>query len=455
MEGNRRDIQGQILNTHEGNGMKRWLRTQGAALFTSDVVRQTRRSTLALGRRLRRKPSVIHYFHQVDDPYSDLAVRALPHLIDTYEVTVVPHLVSAPGEAAAPEPERLIEWSLRDATQLASGLGLNDPPWRQAPSVGQKEAGLMLLAGSLDDARAFSQRAAEIRQAFCTGALPGVEIDRGTMQQALDRGNALREQMGHYLGAMFHFEGEWYWGLDRLPYLEQRLQPMAREPESSPFVHRREVSCEPQSSSGNDRKPVLHMFLSLRSPYTWIALPRAIELARHYDAQLNLRFVLPMVMRGLAVPPAKRFYIVMDTKREATRLGLPFGRIADPVGKPTLRGLAVLHHAIRMGKGEAFAMSFLKGVFADGISAYTDKGLKKLCERADITEEQMHTALADESWREVAEANRQEMFDAGIWGVPSFCVDQGEVIWGQDRLWLVEQQLRCAVTPGASTTTAP
>ena len=428
--------------------MKRWLRTQGAALFTSNTTQQLRRTRAALSRRMRGKPAVIHYFHQVDDPYSDLAVRALPHLIDAYGVTVEPHLVSAPDAAAAPEPERLIEWSLRDATQLAAGLGLSDPPWSEIPSAGQKDAGLMLLAGALDDARSFSQRAVETRQAFCTGELPDVAIDRVTMQQALDQGNALREQMGHYLGAMFHFEGEWYWGLDRLPYLEQRLRPLARNPATSLFVLRREVSCEPLPTPTRDidRQPVLDMYLSLRSPYTWIALPRAIRLAQHYGAQLRLRFVLPMVMRGLAVPPSKRFYIVMDTKREATRLDLPFGRIADPVGKPTLRGLAVLHHAIGMGKGEAFAMSFLKGVFADGISAYTNKGLEKLCARAGISQEQMHTALADDSWREVAEANRQEMFDAGIWGVPSFRVEQGEVIWGQDRLWLVEQQLRSTVT---------
>ena len=146
-------------------------------------------------------------------------------------------------------------------------------------------------------------------------------------------------------------------------------------------------------------------------------------------------------MRGLPIPEAKRLYIVSDTKREAERVGLPFGLIADPVGKPTERGLAVLHHAIGEDKGEAFAMSFMRGVFAEGINARTDAGLLKLCNRAGISAEQMYAALSDPGWRAVAEANREEMFELGIWGVPAFRVNGGSAHWGQDRLWLLEQQL--------------
>ena len=53
--------------------------------------------------------------------------------------------------------------------------------------------------------------------------------------------------------------------------------------------------------------------------------------------------------------------------REAERMGMPFGNICDPLGRPTERGLAVLHHANETGRGEAFLLSFLKGVWADGL----------------------------------------------------------------------------------------
>jgi 2-hydroxychromene-2-carboxylate isomerase len=133
---------------------------------------------------------------------------------------------------------------------------------------------------------------------------------------------------------------------------------------------------------------------------------------------------------------------MLDTKREAERLGIPFGTIADPVGPGVERGLAVLHHAIAMGKGETFCESFLSGVFAEGIDSATDPGLHRIAARADIDAPTVAAALADPSWRVEAEANRQEMLASGLWGVPSFKIDDGPMVWGQDRLWLMEDHLR-------------
>ena len=186
-------------------------------------------------------------------------------------------------------------------------------------------------------------------------------------------------------------------------------------------------------------KRVLNMFLSFRSPYTYIAMARAGRLAAHYGAELRLRFVLPMVMRGLPVPSAKRLYIVRDTKREAERLGLRFGNMVDPVGPGVERGLAVLHQAIALGRGAEFAESFLQGVFADGLDAASDPGLFRIAARAGLDEDIVAVAVRDDTWRAVAEANRAELLAAGLWGVPCFRVDDGPVFWGQDRLWAVER----------------
>jgi 2-hydroxychromene-2-carboxylate isomerase len=190
--------------------------------------------------------------------------------------------------------------------------------------------------------------------------------------------------------------------------------------------------------------PVLDFYCSLRSPYTYLAAPRVQRLARHYGAELRLRFLLPMVMRGLPVPRAKRIYIVQDTKREAERLGMRFGRIVDPVGPPTERGLAVLHRAIAAGKGPAFLESFLQGVFADGIDAGTDAGLGRIAARAGLDSAFVAAALADDAWRAVAQANREELLALGLWGVPSFRVDARPAQWGQDRLWAIEEDLIAA-----------
>jgi 2-hydroxychromene-2-carboxylate isomerase len=95
-------------------------------------------------------------------------------------------------------------------------------------------------------------------------------------------------------------------------------------------------------------------------------------------------------------------------------------RMVDPVGRPTERGLAVLHHAVAAGLGPEFLASFMRGAWAEGLDG------------------------GDESWREVAARNREEMLAPGLWGVPSFRVDAAPARWGQDRLWRVERDLIAA-----------
>jgi 2-hydroxychromene-2-carboxylate isomerase len=193
-------------------------------------------------------------------------------------------------------------------------------------------------------------------------------------------------------------------------------------------------------------RPTIHFYCSLRSPYTYLAISQVQRLAQHYGAALQIRFVLPMVMRGLPVPLAKRLYITRDAKREAERLGLPFGSIVDPVGTPTERGLALLHKAIALGRGVELAQSFLQGVFADGVDAGSDGGLWLLAQRAGLSQSDVHAALQEDSWRAVAEANRTDMLSRGLWGVPSLRVNEMPAVWGQDRLWMVEQDLVHALT---------
>ena len=169
-------------------------------------------------------------------------------------------------------------------------------------------------------------------------------------------------------------------------------------------------------------------------------MERAQALADHYGLPLVLKPLLPMVMRGLPVPRAKRLYIVRDCKREAERLGLPFGKICDPVGTPVERGLAILCRARASGRDVDFAISFLKGVFAEGIDAGSEAGLSYLCARAGISWPEAQAWLRDEDWRDEVEANRLEMLNLSLWGVPSLRFGE-TTAWGQDRLWLIERAI--------------
>ena len=100
----------------------------------------------------------------------------------------------------------------------------------------------------------------------------------------------------------------------------------------------------------------------------------------------------------------------------------------------------MISYAERVGKAEEYLLSFMRGVWAEGIDAGSDRGLRKIVERCGLSWEVAGLALKDEGWRKVAEQNRQEMFAMGLWGVPSFKVG-ATVVWGQDRLWAVQQAL--------------
>jgi 2-hydroxychromene-2-carboxylate isomerase len=258
-------------------------------------------------------------------------------------------------------------------------------------------------------------------------------------------GAILRQRLGHYLGATIYFEGEWYWGIDRLHYLEQRLQSegLAQYPIDTLLIEPQALRFA-QIDRPSSTRPTLEFFCSLRSPYTYLAIERTRRLAEHYGADLQLRFVLPMVMRGLPVGFAKRKYILLDTKREAQRLDLPFGNVVDPVGKPVEDGLAILHRAIARGVGTEFLSSFLSAAFAEGIDTHRPQALRQIALRSGLPSVDLEDALNDPAWRTMATVNREALLASGLWGVPSFRVVGYPSVWGQDRLWMIEQDLLTA-----------
>lgn len=415
---------------------------------------------LARGRLLRRRVRAerdrlagggrhqIHYFHQVDDPYSALVAAIVPDFLARYDVDLMPHVVGPPPDSAAPARDKLVAYSRKDAQILARHWGLNfEDAGRQpsAPAV-QRVTGLLVAAVS---AQSFASLVGPLSAALWRGdeALDRLVATGAALQPAatelvashLLASAQLRQRWGHYLGGMFFYAGEWYWGVDRLHHLEQRLQDLgAQRPGVTGLMFPPHADLQEAVAVRNPAP--IDFFFSLRSPYSAIVAQRVFKLGQLTGAQVRLRFVLPMVMRGLPVPREKRLYIALDAAREAFGRQIPFGRINDPVGHPTERGLALIPYAERLGKGQAYVLSFLRGVWAEGIHAGSDRGLRKIVQRAGLSWDDARLALQDQAWRATAEQNRVEMSALGLWGVPSFHVSH-TAVWGQDRLWAVEQAI--------------
>ena len=422
--------------------------------LTSDALRDVQRGRHRLARRIRGGAMTADFFFQVDDPYGPVALPFLAALAERHGLALRLHIVPAPDAAAAPEIDRLEDYGRRDARMLATTLGL-EPMGSGHPSPVQLARAQAIAGAALGNDRPVDALIAVARACLADHADAALDalaqqygsLDAESTAALVNTGAAARQKLGHYLGSTTHFEGEFYWGVDRLHYLESRLRAEADTTSAvvCPILDLRTLPApEPRAT-----RPRIDFYLSFRSPYTLVAAERIGALADAYGAELRLKFVLPMVMRGLPVPGAKRMYITRDTKREAARAGIGFGTIVDPVGLGVERGLAVLHHAITHENGSAaglnFARSFLRAAFAGGIDMTKDAGLLPVAARAGIDAAAVHAALADPSWQTVAEANRTDLFTLGLWGVPSFQVDDRPGWWGQDRLWRVEDDLRDAL----------
>ncbi|MBM3386721.1 MAG: 2-hydroxychromene-2-carboxylate isomerase [Betaproteobacteria bacterium] len=407
---------------------------------------QRQRARAERQRRRRGAAHEILYFHQVDDPYSALAAQSLPLLAQRYEVQIRPFLVPAPGDDVAPERERLEAYSRDDAQWLAAHHGLHfrdpgQPPSTRAVQHTAQQLLQAIIEGTfVDRAGALSRALWQSQDQDSTTPMPPAPRS-AALSDHLQQAQRLRERLGHYLGATFYCAGEWYWGIDRLHHLEQRLQALGAT-RQTPLLPT--LLYPPAEDLRHDVAPqtaqTLEFFFSFRSPYSAIVAERVFELARHTGAQVQLRYVLPMVMRGLPVPQAKRRHIALDTAREARARGIAFGRLQDPVGRPTERGLALITWAERHGRGQAYVLAFMHGVWARGLDAGSERGLRQIVEAAGLPWHEARQALQDNTWRQIAENNRQALLAMGLWGVPSFRV--GHVaVWGQDRLARVQNAL--------------
>ncbi len=377
---------------------------------------------------------------QPDDPYSFLLCQILPGFCSSAGLKPDWIAVRAPDRDAEPEPDLRMPYAIRDAGWLAAALGLSFPDQPVIPpdSSVQLAAGILVAVQGRPDGLEIAADALghlwagngdELAKMAAALQVPSPEAAASELD---DNYRRLRRR-GHYMGGMVEYGGRWYWGPDRLSYLGQRLHVngLAVVDASRVDVQAGSVKC-------------LEFYFSFRSPYSYLAIERSRQLGQQFDVPIVVRPVLPMVLRGLAVPRDKTLYIARDSAREASRYGVPFGRICDPVRVQGVeRCLDGFVAATEAGRELDYIASIAKGIWSEAANVSRDRELRPLVERAGIEWQAVQGKFGSGEGQKLAAANREQLFGQGVWGVPTFCC--GElVVWGQDRMWLLEQRLRAA-----------
>lgn len=205
----------------------------------------------------------------------------------------------------------------------------------------------------------------------------------------------------------------------------------------------------------------IELYWSFRSPYSYLATPRLVEMQKEYDLDIAVRPVYPLAVRSdffeklnpLFVP-----YLMRDTYRLSQMLGLPYRwPRPDPVKIDPSTLLATpdqpyIHRLVRLGCAAAEAgrgLLFLKEVshviWCGELANWAEGDhLARATERAGLNLAELDAKIeADPAkYDAIIEANQKAHREAGHWGVPTM-VFEGEPFFGQDRidvlLWRLKQ----------------
>ena len=183
---------------------------------------------------------------------------------------------------------------------------------------------------------------------------------------------------------MLAYGGEWYWGIDRLPYLEAALATRLRQAGRA----RRHAAPRDRSRSAlalSEKPLTCEMWFSFRSPYSYIALEQIERCSRRTTCRSCCGPCCRWSRAACRCRTIKRMYIVRDAKREADRLGHPVRRDV----RSARRRRRQLHRARALGRRNAarccaFAKSAMRGIWAEArdMAEYVD--LRYVVERAEL-----------------------------------------------------------------------
>jgi 2-hydroxychromene-2-carboxylate isomerase len=207
----------------------------------------------------------------------------------------------------------------------------------------------------------------------------------------------------------------------------------------------------------------IDLFWSFRSPYSYLATPRLVEMEKEYDLKVNVRPVYPLAVRSGEffgqVNPMWIPYLMRDTMRIAQMLGLPYRwprpdpvvvdmqtRAATP-NQPYIHRLTRLGcAAAEAGRGLPFLLEVSHLIWCGEVDGWNEgTHLAQAAQRAGVDLAELDAKISGdpERYEAIIQENQKAHQASGHWGVPTMAFE-GEPFFGQDRLdvllWRLKQR---------------
>lgn len=195
--------------------------------------------------------------------------------------------------------------------------------------------------------------------------------------------------------------------------------------------------------------PELTVYVSLQSPWTYLAWKRLVVLAQRYNAELHCRPInmarLFEATGGLPLPkrsPHRQAYRKQELRRFSKALDEPLHE--DPAFFPVNDRLAARAAiALRLTglDDAAFIGRCLAGVWQHQENIADKAVLVSYLIDMGADHEALIGRAMEDDIEHLLEMDTKRAIDEGVFGVPFMIVGE-ERFWGQDRLEFVEQALK-------------
>lgn len=147
----------------------------------------------------------------------------------------------------------------------------------------------------------------------------------------------------------------------------------------------------------------------------------------------------PPFMRDAEIK-GKNAYAQLEMQRFIARHGLTKFRMNPAFPFRSVELLRLLLAAIDLGCGEAFADSFLRAIWEDGLNPADQAAVDAVIAAASLPAAALAEGAQSAAVKDRLAANTQAAVDRGAFGIPTFFVD-GEMFFGKERLSQIEDLL--------------